>query len=410
MSGAGRPKLPVGEVGKISIERAGDRFIARGSTNDAGGTLRRIVRSGDTSDEASAALLARAAELGLVAVALGPTSTLGELAVRWLEDDVNTRRIEDSTKTMYSVKVNRLRRDYGAILLSDLNGTRVRAVLLHLRDNCTTAEFQVMRSTLTQVLEFAVLSDLLPYNAMKMMRSIHAPEDAPKMRALNADQAITLLDEARKYADAGRRISNRRRVFLTLAVILGVGGLRVPEALAIRQQDVDFEASTVHICGTLTSTKKKGLHRKDKRKRKGQERLVHLDPNGLAMRALRAAWDDLAPEQRRPDLPIFHRVESDGDSVWINSAIVREHLERIRERPAVVASLAETGMEPSNLTPHALRHTVATVLSDRFGREAAQEALAHEKGDTTKRYIAPKVKEYNGEQVDAAFGLQRVLI
>ncbi|WP_029260305.1 site-specific integrase [Microbacterium sp. Cr-K29] len=402
--GRGRPRTPIGGVGNISINPAVTGFTAETYTRTASGQRKRIQAKGSSPKEATAALVAKAAKLGAASTGVANVSTLRELLDLWLTDMIEPRLVLPQTKRMYASKANELGDMFGAIELVDLRGGRLQVMLNRLAAQVTVNEYPVLRGVLDQALNYGVLVEVLVANYLSVTTK---PPLQPKAvpLSLTVEQLQVFREEFRLYVQEGKRESNRGRAMLLVDVILGCGGLRIAEALALRHRDVDVAASTVDITGTVVYTPGNGVSRQNKLKRERQKRGLTLASDSMAMEALRAAIALSPPDRRRPDDPVFARVERDI-SPWMNPEIPSEHFDAVTWRPAVVESLAQTEMRPEQLSPKTLRSTVATLVARGEGEERAQEVLAHGEVKTTKQsYITPEGKTVHLETLDALLSI-----
>lgn len=401
--GPGRPKLAVGEIGKIAFDDVAGRLRGRASTRDAAGKLRRLEALGASEDEVEKKLRRRASQLALKPGELSSASTLSELLAVWFDEIVMTRPIREQTVRMYQTKLNRLTDFYGAIPIQELRPHRMQAVVNDLSRKVTKAEYNVLMSILRQAFRYAVRAEIVAHSPMDALDRVRH-EDADNV-ALTIEQVQIFRREFNNYFLEGERRSNRRQAQLVVDIILGVGGLRISEALAIRVGDVDFVRCTVSVNGTLVYIPGQALVRQSKLKSKGQERVVQLAPDGMGMRALRAAYESLSPDQRGADMPLVRRVSTAGTkAAWINPSIISAHFDAVTKRPSVVAALADTGLTAEQLTPHTLRRSVATVVSRASGDDAASALLGHSDSRTTRRsYIARKVKTVDAAGLDELF-------
>jgi integrase len=400
--GRGRPRTAVGDVGTINVKPAPGGFIADGYTRTAAGARKRVQAKGATEKEATAALIAKAAKLGVKSTAISNASTLGHLLDSWVDNIVEPRIVLDQTKRMYRTKAARLKGWFGAIELDALTPLRLQTMLYEMagKKNMYESEYTVLRGVLNRVLSYGVLASVIAANHL-------SSTEKPPLRSkgdpisLTAEQLQTFRHEFRLYVEEGTRESNRGKAMLLVDVILGLGGLRISEALAIRHCDVDLEASTVDITGTLVYSPGEQMRRQDQPKRERQKRGLDLNPAGMGMKALRAAIA-LCPDDRRgPNDPVLGRVEPDI-SAWMNPAIPSLHFDAVTRRPAVVEALAKTDLEPEDISPKTLRATVATLVSRTEGDERAAEMLAHSSvRTTTSHYITPEGKRVQLVTLDA---------
>lgn len=406
-SNAGRPKLSVGEVGKINLTPSDPRIFAQGSTRDATGKLQRLRASDATPEEATAALRERAARLGLVPGELSGASTLSELLDMWLTEIVESRNIRPQTVTGYRTKANRLKREFGALELAELRPRRMQIVMNDLARSKKASEFQALKNVLKQTFRYAVHTELMNASPLDSLEPVRPADQGPPI-ALDVEQVQTFRRAFAEYVEEGVRDSNRRKAQLAVDIILGLGGLRISEALPFRHRDVDFQNHTASINGTLVYLPRQPLQRQSKLKRDGQARIVRLAPDGTGMRALRAARDQCSVNEWEPDMPLLRRVEIGGvDEPWINPAVISFHFDVVSNRPAVVEALATTGLTSKQLTPHTLRRSVATVVARGSSLEHASELLGRSDSRITKNaYVAPEDKYVSTDSVDRLFGFE----
>ncbi len=254
---------------------------------------------------------------------------------------------------MYAAKANELGDMFGAIDLVELRGGRLQVILNRLAAEVTANEYPVLLGVLNQALNYGVLTETLVANYLSVTTK---PPLQPKGEplSLTAEQLQVLRREFRLYAP-----------------------------------------------GTVVYTPGKGVWRQNELKRERQKRGLTLATDGMAMEALCSAVALCPPDRRRPDDPVLSRVEP-GVSPWINAEVPSEHLDAVTRRPAVVESLAKTGMRPGQLSPKTLRSTVATLVARGEGEERAQEVLAHNEVRTTRTsYITPEGKTVGLETLDA---------
>lgn len=402
-NGLGRPRLDVGVMGKIAITKMSGKLRRRASTRDASGKLRRLEAFGASTEQIEQELQKRAAQLALKPGEITSASRLTELLAIWFDEIVLTRPIRDQTVRMYQTKVSRLRNLYGAVPLNELRPHRMQALVNDLSRKVSLAEYNVLLSILRQAFRYAVRAELIGHSPMDALEAVRHEER--NNIALTIEQVQVFRREFNHYVQEGERRSNRRQAQLIVDIILGVGGLRISAALAIRVGDVDFERNTVNVDGTLVYLPGQPLERQPKLKAKGQERVVQLAPDGMGMRALRAALDSLNPDQKAPDMPVVRRMSTVGIATpWINPSIVSDHFARVVKRQAVVEVLGKKGLAPEQLTPHTLRRSVATVVSRANGDDAASAMLGHSDARITRRsFIAPVVKLVDAQGLDDLF-------
>lgn len=399
--GRGRPRTPIGGIGKVGYSPSADGVTAATYTRVASGARRRIQETAATEELALEALRAKAAKLGLVVATSADVVTLGQMLDRWLEDVVESRNMKSQSKRSLRTKAGRLKGWYGGIRLDELRAARLQLMLNEIASVGSAETYRGLHGVLNRTLNWAVMLEVLPGNALSATETPRLMPKAPPI-SLTAHQLQVFRQAFADYVDEGVRESNRRKAQLVVECILGLGGLRISEALAIRHRDVDFETGTVDIIATVVYEPGESVFRQDGLKHDRQKRGLTLNLDGIGMKALRAARDECPPYRSRPDEPLLGRVEPD-ESAWMNPSIPSEHFDNVTFRPEVVAALAETGLKPQQLTPHTLRRTVATLVahSKDGGTERAAEVMVHwDTKVTVGSYITPKGKKVDITTLD----------
>jgi integrase len=193
------------------------------------------------------------------------------------------------------------------------------------------------------------------HNPVREVERIEArPRRMP--RALTAEELSALLN----HLDADEKA--RRRDLPDLVFFMLATGVRIGEALALVWQQVDLEAGTVQITGTLVRVKGEGLLRKGTKSRAG-ERTSALPVSAVVV--LRRRFMSGA----RLDQPVFPSVAGG----FRDPSNVRREL-----RDA-------TGGTFSWITSHVFRKTAATILDEAAlsGRMIADQ-LGHARPSMTQ--------------------------
>lgn len=166
------------------------------------------------------------------------------------------------------------------------------------------------------------------------------PKDAARLPVVLAvDEVMRLLE-----AVPG---DNYRMLFRTMFA----AGLRIREACGLQTGDLDAERGVIRVMG------------------KGQvERLAAL--HGSLLEALRAYWREVRPVQP-----------------WMFTGRLGKPLDPDQARKVFKAAVRETGLT-KRATPHALRHTYATLLMEAgTDLRVIQALLGHATIRSTERYL-----------------------
>jgi integrase len=164
-----------------------------------------------------------------------------------------------------------------------------------------------------------------------------APTEKPKKRA---KRKIARLDDTTLARLVAAASSERWRAAFGLAAY---AGLRLGEVRALKWEDVDLDAGTIAVRGSLLPD---GTAKKTKTE--AGERVIPLLP---ALRRLLVAWKLRAPHSRPHDLIVG---SADGGPVQERS--VRRALDKAKETAGL------DGLE-ERLSMHALRHSFASLLA-----------------------------------------------
>lgn len=236
--------------------------------------------------------------------------------------------------------------------------------------------------TLAAILEVAVEYEHIPRNpARGKRRRLNAAK--PKRAYLDRAEHITALLDAAGDLDREerRRTLPWRRALLAVLVF---AGLRIGEALDLRWRDLDLASGTLHVRGTKTDA---------------AERTVDLLP---VLRDELLAYAAALPE-RDPDALIFPTTGTSGRYAGGG----KHSPSNIRNRvlnPAITnanATLAKCGAPPipTDLTPHGLRRTFASLLVA-LGRDPAvfMAQMGHTTANLTLSVYAKAMYSKDGER------------
>jgi integrase len=190
-------------------------------------------------------------------------------------------------------------------------------------------------------------------------------------------------------------VSQDRLAALYLVAL--AGGLRRGEALALRWEDIEFEAGTVAVRRTLS--KVKGGWAFQEPKTAESRRVVRLP--GFALESLRSHRTRQREERLRAgrewqDLGIVFTTE-------FGSPIDGRNLLRVFKR-----HVAAAGLDPAAFTFHSLRHSSATLmLSQGVTPKVVQETLGHSRIGVTMdvyAHVLPHLQEEAAARRDGLLG------
>ena len=331
----GRPPLPVGTWGDINVQTtASGRYEARTRYRDYDGVTRYVRRAGDTPRKAKTALTAALADRArTVGEEITAESRLTDLATMWAET-LNDR--SDSTRHAY-------RQSLDHHLLPALGQRRLREITTQtvertLNNRHGPATARRARTVLSQIMGLALRMDALDRNPVTDSKQIATKK--PEPRALTAVELAQVRDAVAAHEAKGRSKADLADVIETQVAT----GARIGEVLALRWEDVDLDAGTVTIAGTvaLTAEPPRRPFRQDHPKTSTSRRVLRLPDFGVAVLLRRSV------EGPQSDL-VF---PSSRDTVRDTGSV----------RKSLRLALKGTGLEW--VSTHTFRRTVATALQD----------------------------------------------
>ena len=282
-----------------------------------------------------------------------------------------------------------IREGFGRRTIDSVTYSDVRKLYISLsRDSgLSVSTIRKINSILIQVLRIAVRDDMIrrnPADGVMVEVSKMLDEEPEKKRPLTTDQQAAFLDYV--YSD-----SHYRRYGPLVTTILGTG-MRIGEALGLRECDIDFEKGI--ICVTHTLGYKTGEH-------SGSKYTVGPPKSKAGIREIpmfAAVRDALQDAIEKADWSGYEPFSIDGYSgfVFQNSkgkpytpGFIHGVLQNIVKdyNRVEMAKAREEGREPHYLpkiAPHILRHTFSTRLWEN-GHDAivARDVLGHKSTKTT---------------------------
>jgi integrase len=266
------------------------------------------------------------------------TMTVAELLDRWLA--IHARRV--GTNTAYSDQwaAKRIRDALGGIRIRSLSVLRVQGFYDGLQGDLKPSSVKVVHRVLKQVLDLAVDWELIGRNPAKAAR--RPPADKPEPAWWEPASVQTFLDHTRDDFDG------------PLWALILATGLRIGEAVGLEWRDVDLAAGKLTVSRTMTRDERGRDVVGTTTKSAGSRRTIVLPlPAQVALKRQQAA------QERR-------RAGCRG--LWLETGAVfdrgdgkRRDMRSARERFARIVK--DLGLPP--LTPHGLRHTVASYLFQR---------------------------------------------
>jgi integrase len=305
--------------------------------------------------------------------------TTGAFLTSWLE--AIRPRVRESTYRGYECKVRvQLLPALGHIPLARLTPQAVEAALAQrIAAGLAPRTAYHLRAILR-----AALSDAMRWGLVG--RNVAALVEAP--RVPQSDVPPLGIDEARRVLDAMR--GDRLEALYSVALAMG---LRQGEALALRWDDVDFDAATLTVSGSLVRAASGGLVRSETKTARSRRTLAMPDAVTAALRAHRARqlqerltagnlWHDTGLVFTRPDgRPLY------------GANVTRAFQQR----------LAAAGLR--RLRFHDLRHACATLLlAQGVGPRVVMDVLGHSNISLTMNlyaHVLPESRRLAAATMDA---------
>ena len=334
----GRPPLPVGTWGDINVQTtASGRYEARTRYRDYDGVTRYVRRAGDTPRKAKTALTAALADR---ARTVGEERTAASrLTDRAAMGAPPINHLAPSPPPAYRQSLDHhLLPALGQRRLREITTQTVERTLNTITDRHGPATARRARTVLSQIMGLALRMDALDRNPVTDSKQIATKK--PEPRALTATELAQVRDAVAAHEAKGRSKADLADVIETQVAT----GARIGEVLALRWEDVDLDAGTVTIAGTvaLTAEPPRRPFRQDHPKTSTSRRVLRLPDFGVAVLLRRSV------EGPQSDL-VF---PSSRDTVRDTGSV----------RKSLRLALKGTGLEW--VSTHTFRRTVATALQD----------------------------------------------
>jgi integrase len=384
-----RPRIKAGELGAVQItELAGGRFRARARMRDDAGELHPLKVTADTEYEARVELQRAAARLTSGGSgALTGSNTIAEAADAWLVQATgraDAGSLAHSTLESYEAAVRLvLKPACGAITLDQLTVGRCDRIIQSIMREGSLSKARKARAVLGLICGYAVRDDAIPRNPARDVQRLPMPDK--KTSVLTSEQVTgirELMHEWRATGGSGPR-PNFRALIDGMDIMLGTSA-RVGECIGLRRQDVDMTPSppTVLVDGTIVSTKRQGLHRKNAPKRARQRRRIALP--ALAAAAVRSR---LALAGAGADAYLFPTKTGRPMSVSNYERLLRTFVDDNAK------ALSALGVDVDEFTTHLYRRTTATFVERAAGITLASRLLGHANEQITRAsYVVSAVE------------------
>lgn len=374
-----RRRIAPGEHGKITTTHRAGTWYASTYVRLLTGKLREREASSDKSAEAARRELQRRIKEELAATTptgiITDRTNLAQLFETWIDAKISEDGLKDQSVRQYRQAWRVHGNDHlGELRIRELQTSRADA---HLK-TVPAGQATTLRVVLSGMFSMAVRFDVIATNPIAEAKA-NTAEKKPT-RALTAIELEEVRQAVKVYCapDPERPGIKARAPMLPAYVeLLAATGDRPGEVLAVRWCDVDLvsDPATVTVSGTLLDhgvVPGKALHRQDVRKGKGgpPPHTVLLPKFGV--RVLTDLWEVTGSI----DGPV---LTARGGGYISPSNIATSLREALAPHPHL-----------KWVTPKSFRKTVATVVRDELGIDAAQQQLSHAKRDTTEQHYAQR--------------------
>lgn len=374
-----RPPLPLGGWGRISrSEVSTGVWRARARYRDLTGYTRQVEAWGKTAAGAQRRLeeALRARSGG---AELGSSMRLAELGKMWLakceQSDLAPQSVETYRNVFHRIVEPRL----GGVMVREATVSVLERFIYELAAE-KPGMVKTARVVLSGMLSMAARHDAIAANPM---REVSTPRSSRKeVRALSVDDVVTIRRAIHQWVSDPSQIGQKRSTdILDVFDMMLATGARVGEICALRWNDVDLTADrpTVTISGTIVRTAGAGLSRQDHTKSAAGYRTITLP---------RFAVDMLMRRQ-------VDAIPNPWNLVFPSSkGTIREQSNLRRQWRAARAAAGYDWV-----TPHTFRKTVATLIDNESGVDAAAAQLGHARSSVTinhyvqRAVLAPDVSE-----------------
>ena len=297
------------------------------------------------------------------------------------------RDLSPSSRDNYEWALRILSGELGKVRLRDLDIARIETAIDRIATGTTPGArgkpvsrrtLKLMRSTLAQVLDTAVRHKLIAANPARLAELTPTARKAEPRRALSPAEGAVLWD-----ALAEERLGNLFKLMLAT-------GLRPGEALGLCWDAVDLDAGELHVRRTV-------------RRERGRAILVEDLKTAASYRtiAIPAPAIDVLRDQRRAvaEAKLAARVWAKVDADLVFPTIQGTPWDLSNARDELTRICADAGLE--RVRPHELRHSAASILSERgVPLEQIADLLGHVDVTTLARVYRHRPRR----AIDAAVG------
>lgn len=245
----GRPVIPPGGHGEITVKRLGTRWEADVLRRDNAGKLKRVRRRGDTKARARAVLEAHLAEVEGGA----GQATVSELLAVWEDEKRGT--VLPRSWPRYTRAATLLRESMGAVDPSTMTPAMIQGTLDEVA-RVSPSNAKMCLSALRAVVRLAAMRGLLTRDPLLgvQVRAVSAPEP----RAMTLDEAPAFRAVMAAYTHPAGGTPDT--AFMEIFDLIAVTGCRPGEALGMMWEQLERDAAGVWwwTIGTIVTVDERG--------------------------------------------------------------------------------------------------------------------------------------------------------
>lgn len=399
MGRTGRPPLPIGTAGSITVKQHGPKsFQARCRYRDTDGVTRWVERWGSSRQDARGKLNAALKERKRTSSEqdIGPDSYVKDVVALWLKKldaRVAAGKRSPGTARTYRVYVDSVVLPrMGELRVHEVSVSTVDTIIQDVAKNKGASAASTTRAVISGVMSLAARFDAIDANPTREADTIDRP-DKKAARALTLEEVGLMRGKIR-----GDRKSVDRDLPDFVDMLLATG-VRIGEVCAITWDCLDLAERTVEIRGVVIRVKGEGLTIKTYENSKTKHRTLLLPRWAVAMLLDRQV-------NRMPNRwnVVFTSPKGLLRDPSNTNADLREILDK--EIPGPDGKVLYPAMP--EVTSHVLGRKTVLTLMDRAGlpASAAADQAGHAKVSMTQdNYFARKVLDTGAADVlDATLG------
>lgn len=311
-------------------------------------------------------------------------NTLADYTHEWIRSTLAASERKATTKTLYEMIARKhiASSQLGSRTLDKLRASHVEAWVVELRDrNLAPATVRQAYTILRAVLDSAVRDEALAKNPAALVA---------RPRLEHREAAFLTPAQVRLLLDASERNPFRHVFELLLHT-----GLRRGEALALKWTDIDFEARTIRVRGTLSWIDSKLVVTEPKTEK--SRRVIHMtDASARILRAAKAS-------QAEARLRVGRAWQDTGFVFTTEIGTPRDPRGALR----ALKTAAKSAGLPASVGLHTLRHSAAsTMLAAGVPLKVVSDVLGHSSVSITGDiygHVAPEVAADALAKLETAF-------